>query len=580
MRQLGLFLAAVVLSILAGTPRPVVAATPTPMRPLLAWDIASDGAVYVLDAAHRIYELDPGTLAPVRASARLVPLVSNSNAQLVATSDKVFVAGSQLDGIQVLDRANLKPALVLPFAAAALAAEPAGEDARLFIIRTEAQPQHGNLRRYEVVTLPLADLQVEPQSYGVTAAEPFSSLFDLAVDPDQQLLYVGYADTSGSPNRHYRTFKAYDLKSGDQVDLPIAHQSASIALRPAVAKADVSAISYDWLGFAPTQHRIYLVTRGDSLAAVVQPLEAISGPPALAPAGDWLYVVRARGLWVLRRTAEPAFGLVSVIPFVTDPPAGVLISPDGSILYLLGNGWLTALPAADAKRAGVEQLAPFPNSWLSRVEPAQQMAREYAAADRATADISTRLVNLLPSGEWYRSADGGKTWQLLPAVQYPADLGLDLLSLSPTLAQDQVATGRGGWSAERTRSTWRSLDAGATWQAWTAPIAYAAGSEGARTLYIAGAVSPQPAEPRPIPNGGSSENPAWSPGWTHLAFQNNQAGDLGNLPYPRRLRRTAGRPQRGRCREVHGHTSNRQRRRRRAAGLVAGRTHDCFCLAA
>ena len=107
----------------------------------------------------------------------------------------------------------------------------------------------------------------------------------------------------------------------------------------------------------------------------------------------------------------------------------------------------------------------------------------------------------------------------------PHDLGLDLLSLSPTLAQDQVATGRGGWSAERTRTTWRSLDAGATWQAWTPPIAYAAGSEGARTLYIAGAVSPQPAEPRPIPNGGSSENPAWSPGWTHLAFQNNQTGD-------------------------------------------------------
>ena len=110
---------------------------------------------------------------------------------------------------------------------------PPAPSARLFIIRTEAQPQYGGLRRYEVVTLPLADLQAEPQSFGVTAAEPFSSLFDLAVDPDQQLLYVGYADTSGSPNRHYRTYKAYDLQSGDQVDLPIEHQSASIALRPA-----------------------------------------------------------------------------------------------------------------------------------------------------------------------------------------------------------------------------------------------------------------------------------------------------------------------------------------------------------
>lgn len=54
------------------------------------------------------------------------------------------------------------------------------------------------------------------------------------------------------------------------------------------------------------------------------------------------------------------------------------------------------------------------------------------------------------------------------------------------------------------------------------PLAYAAGTEGGRTLYIAESGSPAP---RPLPNGGSSENPAWSPGWTHLAFQNNQTGD-------------------------------------------------------
>ena len=69
-----------------------------------------------------------------------------------------------------------------------------------------------------------------------------------------------------------------------------------------------------------------------------------------------------------------------------------------------------------------------------------------------------------------------RTWQLLPAVQYPKALGLDLLSLSPTLAQDQVVTGHGGWSDERTRTTWRSLDGGVTWEAWTPPLAYAAGT--------------------------------------------------------------------------------------------------------
>ena len=118
------------------------------------------------------------------------------------------------------------------------------------------------------------DLQAEPQSFGVTAAEPFSSLFDLAVAPAQQLLYVGYADTSGSPNRHYRTYKAYDLQSGDQVDLPIEHQPASVALRPALAEVGIAAISYDWLGYEPPQHRIYLVTRGDSPDALPSPSKA------------------------------------------------------------------------------------------------------------------------------------------------------------------------------------------------------------------------------------------------------------------------------------------------------------------
>ncbi|MFN8467348.1 MAG: hypothetical protein U0X20_17450 [Caldilineaceae bacterium] len=524
MRQLGLFLAAAILHLIVAAPRPAVAAHSTPMEPILAWDIAPDGAVYVLDAAQHVYELDPATLAPVRASARLVPLVSSNSAQLVATSDQIFIASPQLDGIQVLDRASLAPTFQLPIDAAALAAEPPGDDARLFIIRTEMQAQYRGLRRFEVVTVPLANLQAEPQRFGVTAAEPFSSLFDLAVAPDQQLLYVGYADTSGSPNRHYRTYKAYDLQSGEQVDLPIEHQPSSIALRPVSSDVAVSAISYDWLGYEPTQRRIYLVTRDDDTDAAAQPLEGISGPPALDPAGDWLYVVRPRGLWVLRHTGESEYALVSVVPFVTDPPAGVRISPDGSTLYLLGNGWLTALPASDVQNASVEQLGPFPNSWLGQGDPAKQMVRSYAA-DGTTPATELKLVNLLPSGEWYRSADSGRTWQLLPALQFPDDLGLDLLSISPTLAQDQVATGRGGWGEDRNRTTWRSLDAGATWQTWTPPIAYAAGSEGARTLYLAGAMSPQTAEPQPIPNSGSSENPAWSPGWTHLVFQNNQTGD-------------------------------------------------------
>ena len=401
------------------------------------------------------------------------------------------------------------PAFSLPIDAAALAAEPTGDNARLFIIRTETQTQYDGLRRYEVVTLPLADLHAEPQSFGVTAAEPFSSLFDLAVAPNQHLLYVGYADTSGSPNRHYRTYKAYDLQSGEPVDLPIEQQPASIALHPAATEVGISAISYDWLGYAPSQHRIYLVTRGDGLDAAAQPIEDISGPAALAPAGAWLYVVRPRGLWVLQHAGGAEFTLVSVIPFVTEPPADIRVSPDGSTLYLLGEGWLTALPAAGVQSGGIEQLGPFPNSWLGQGEPLKQMARRICCTRRRhprqqrgacqppavgrvvpqrhrRPHLAAAAGRAVPRRSWARPAQPLAYAGARPGCHRP-----------------------GRWREDGMRSTLRSLDAGATWQDWAPPIAYAAGSDGARTLYTAGAVSPQPAEPRPLPNGGSSENPAW-----------------------------------------------------------------------
>ena len=56
-----------------------------PMQPLLAWDVAPDGSLFVLDTTHRIYRLNGETLAPIGQSPPLIAAVSDRPASLIAT---------------------------------------------------------------------------------------------------------------------------------------------------------------------------------------------------------------------------------------------------------------------------------------------------------------------------------------------------------------------------------------------------------------------------------------------------------------------------------------------------------------
>lgn len=233
--------------------------------------------------------------------------------------------------------------------------------------------------------------------------------------------------------------------------------------------------------------------------------------------GRWLYVVRERGLWVLENARRAGdFLLRSSVPFLQQPPADLRISPDGRAIYLFGNGWLATLDTTALQQAGIASFAPVPNAWTGSKSQSPQAARLFRDAGSGAAVF----LNLQPANEWYRSESQGDSWQLLAATHQPFAGGLDRISLSPSLAQDGVVAGRGTWQ-EGSRAIWRSQDAGINWEHWTPPVAYVAGSEGARTLYV----QQVDAGTLPIPLGGSSENPAWSPGWTHLAFQNDGAGD-------------------------------------------------------
>jgi hypothetical protein len=496
-----------------GAPRSALAqANADPLPPLNAWALDADGNLYVLDAAQVVWQRLGNPLQQSYASKPLAYGLSDSRGQIAADTERLYIRSDHWEGIKVLRRETLVELETIPIDAAALAVEPGK---RLFVIERRPAPLLEGLWTFAVVTLPLDDLGAEPQEFGITASQPYGSLFDLLVDAPQNLLYVGFLDTGGSPNRHYRTYRAYDLESGKEVDMGLPHDPGSTALRPALTEDGGVAVSYRWEGVYPIQERIYLLDRGQTPATI----ENVSGPLAIDPTGRRLYVVRERGLWVLEQDGNAGFRLCGIQAFLQQPPEEVLLSSGAGLVYLVGNGWLTAfvehwLQCGQRINSAV---TPLPAYWTSAANPNAQTPRLFTAAE----DGETAFLNLQPSNEWYIRS--GEFWIPMGGLQYPQNLGLDRLSLSPSMAEDGVALARGGW--QDGRRTIRRAEyvqaAGTEWPEWTPPIAYVAGQEGARTLYV---LEPGAAA-RPVPVGGSSENPAWSPGWTHLVFQNNMAGD-------------------------------------------------------
>ena len=79
----------------ASDPTPIpLPPTPTIVPPsgkgLLAWTVADDGAVFVLDSTHALVQLSPGDLAPLARSAPLFGPAEEAPAYLAASESRLL----------------------------------------------------------------------------------------------------------------------------------------------------------------------------------------------------------------------------------------------------------------------------------------------------------------------------------------------------------------------------------------------------------------------------------------------------------------------------------------------------------
>ena len=464
----------------------------TLMQPLQAWTVAPDGAVFVLDAAHVIHQLDSATLTSVRRSAPLADGFSGRPAFMLATEGDLWIGSNALGETRRLARNTFEP-LSSVNAVGPLALDP---DVELFVIQDRgifAYDLSGSSAAPRVVISPWAENQF-------IGDLPLHML----IDPDTRQLYVTYYGNYGSPPHNREYLVAFDLDTLEKTPLGkyLAHLSP-----PAFAAntGQVATVLNAKNGLDGSRLLIF-EPGGEN----VEEIPYLQGEAVLDPDGQWVYVLRSGGLWVLRSSD---MALVSILPILDQPPAGMLLSPDGAFLYLFGNGWATSLPTAYLQELGLPNFAPLSPAWRNDSLPYHLFA-PFGYDEHGIA------FTLGSNGEIYRSADGAQTWRLIVPSLYPQPRWFSHLSISPEFAQDGVLVAR----SAREDSLYRSADAGLTWQPWMPRLAFTSDRDGNREIYTA---DTQGNDIRRLTNHpGIDENPAWSPGWTRVLFQSDRNGNF------------------------------------------------------
>ncbi len=473
--------------------QPIPTPLPPPLQPLRAWTVADDGGVFVLDGANRLYQLAPADLAPMAATSPLFSPDGQAPVFLAADATRVVVGNTAISQTLVLGRANLEPVSRLNVAGP-LALEPGR---RLFMVPwgLALPPYTSVLWIYD-----LAGLDRPPQEIRLTCAYG-----PVIVDPAGRRLYVEVTNCpSSSP--HLRDFyRVFDLDSLAELGYSKTEESwGNLGRLDVVESAGQLVTTYGGYG------RNHLIVM-DSLGRELQRKSAfyLGYTSVAAATGDWIYLLNGHGLWSFRRAD---LTLQSFAPITTTPPADLALSPAGDRLYLFGSGWLSTTLTAGLQGQTILPVSPFPAAWLPAQNTVQPGVLVYTSPRLPQDGVA--LLYLVPTSEFFRSKDGGRSWVLLPAA---SELGGGSLAFSPDFTTDQTLAVMAPPNAHR------STDGGDTWAAWTPPLAFVSDREGNREVYTS---DPDGLNQRRLTdNPAADENPAWSPAWTRLAFQSNRTGN-------------------------------------------------------
>jgi DNA-binding beta-propeller fold protein YncE len=469
--------------------------------PFRGWTVAADGAVFVVDAAGRVYRLSADRLEPLSASAPLYGGRDPGPSYLAADADAIFVSSPAVTETVGLTREGYDRVLALD-QAGPLAIDPG---LRLFLVALVER----SLSFYD-----LRNTGSPPTVLAESSLGSFNPLpTGVAANPAGRLLLATLRDVSASPPHQREVYAAFDL---DTLERGETSEAKLGALSPPSFASQTGGVVGAFAaknGFLGSEVLVF-----DNTARTLSSAGPLDGTPVVDPAGDWIYLLRERGLWVLQGSD---LSLVAVEPFLTDPPTDLALSPDGRVLYLFGQGGLDVRPASELRSAGNGLVhGPLPARWMSPGREDFLRGRFYPAPG----DAEAAFVQVGGYGEIYRTTDGGRTWRFLPELTYPEFRYASYLSLSPDFARDRtlVALSPGSMQA------WRSTDAGDTWQSWVPPIALTSDRDGNREIYTADRPQVDQAASglrRRTAEPSADENPAWSPAWTRLAFQSDREGN-------------------------------------------------------
>lgn len=482
---------------------------PTP--PLLAWAMAPDGAIYVLDSWMVLYELAPHTLSPVARSERLRSVVSDSPAAMAVDEERIYLAGIQFDGIQLLRRQDFSIERRLELETIErgygstlfnqIAIDPGR---KLFIISNDV------LWAYDLTDLAAPPIEVHRRRPVSPAAIPI----EIRVDEKMRRLYL-VVDAGLSGSGRGRKPMIYDLDSLTSIgwfspDRPIT------SLPSIATMADKMVFTLDSLGGDSllqifSRSALFQNNNNDDVPPLAQ--RALSGQAIIDPTGEWIYLVERRWISVLHSSD---LGWVSLIPLQNEEPSDLLFSADGESLYLMQQSGITVLNAHKLQTVGIVPIAPFPQGWITDNNAGplfrSPQVEEDGIAFRALDDIL------------FRSEDGGQSWS--PLLDYQAGEGQSAesrqaawakkYSLSPTFAQDRTLLAHSG-------TIYRSTDAGESWAEWTPQLAFTSDRSGNRDIFTADAQGQK--LQRITVHPANDETPAWSPAWTRIAFASDRSGN-------------------------------------------------------